>query len=69
MITGKGKPVVADDPHADDPHDQSHYLKLAKEVAAHAAAVTDAAMKQELIEIATRFMRLAEHAAWRKNPV
>jgi 2,3-bisphosphoglycerate-independent phosphoglycerate mutase len=60
----KGEPVVAD-----DPHDESHYRKLAEEVAARAAAVTDAAMKEELIEIAARFMRLAEHAAWRKNPV
>jgi len=54
---------------ADDPHDESHYRKLTEEVAALAAAVTDAAMKEELIEIAARFRRLAEHAAWRKDPV
>jgi hypothetical protein len=52
---------------ADDPHDESHYLQLAEQVALRAAAVTDPVTKRELLEIAERFTRLAEYAARRRN--
>ena len=52
---------------ADDPHDESHYLKLADDAAAAAAIVTDPALKHELTAIAQRFKRLAEHAARKKG--
>jgi len=52
---------------SDDPHDERHYLELAEQVATSAAAVTDPATKRELLEIAEKFMRLAEHVARRRS--